>query len=897
MDGTIYTYGGGEILRNIFNSIAIMTNGGLFKSLFMIGMACGAFWVIAKAFFSTQIETIFLRFFLPALAITSLLMLPKAKVHIEDGYTKAPIVIDNIPWLIAKPSEMISTLGYKVTEGVEKVMHVPDDISYCKTGMVFGSETAMDMKKYRLSNATLEQNLKKFSKQCVFYDLALNKYTLDQFKRSTDIWKFLEENTSKVRMIPYTDPVDSKKSVVYLNCQNAVKTMKPIFEKEKNYCAKQDMAKNLPLTFQALTGLQKDKEELISQQLMMQLFDGELGSDNLAKTRAYMQQKSTYHVLGSLAASSLVTMRAILEALIYSSVIFVIPLAVLPGGFSFITNWLWMLIWIQLWPPFYAITNYIIQLVSQGQAKQVLEGLNSGDKGLSFFTNSGLAQLHEDMFALSGYMALLVPFISYAVIKGGISSFMHLSSSLTSPGQSAASSAATEQTTGNYSFANTSFGQTSYENATAQQHNQAPTLSTGYFTENNGSLSTTYTPDETLLRHHSSELRWGVSSDSAITESFQKAQQSSQAFTESQQKSYMESLSTQARHLSDLSSHLSQGQNYNENISEREAYDIQESARFLKNEAHNLSQQYGISEHESMSLLIGGNIPVIGGGSYGRNSTTDEATNEARNISKGEDFQRHLQNVNDFAKSKAYTSLTDEGIRLAESASQSIDESTTAQKHYSAAKSHSEQLSETSSWAQQNTQSIRRALNQDLVNWTIDNRGFEEGKRLLTTGGDGERAALVSDFISSLHSQGTFQGDLDTHKKYEQANIQSIDKEAQKSALYASSLETAKSQGFDRGFIAEKTQEMETNHAQAAENVQTQVKNTSQNLDKRGTATNIQQYIEGKVPKKELIQNISDSLGRPIDHASDLGVRLYDGPVNQVKLSGKYSVPPLGWKE
>jgi conjugal transfer mating pair stabilization protein TraG len=142
-----------------------------------------------------------------------------------------------------------------------------------------------------------------------------------------------------------------------------------------------------------------------------------------------MQQKSTYHILGSLASSSLITMRAVLEAIIFAAIIFVLPLSVLPGGLSFLSNWLWMLIWIQLWPPFYAIVNYIMQIVAQGKAQAIFMSLSQDERGLSFFTNSGLANLHEDMFALSGYMAVLVPFISYAVVKGGISSFIHLSSS------------------------------------------------------------------------------------------------------------------------------------------------------------------------------------------------------------------------------------------------------------------------------------------------------------------------------------------------------------------------------------------------------------------------------------------------------------------------------------
>ena len=427
-------------------------------------------------------------------------MIPKTTVHIEDAYTNAPIAVDNVPWLVARSAELISTIGYRITDALETAMHVPNDASYNATGMVFGSETALDMQKYRISNAVLEQNLKKFSKQCVFYDLALDKYSLNELKRTTDLWAFLGANTSKVRMIPYADPLDPQRKVTYLNCREAVRTMKPIFDREVSYYAGQDIAKHLPLSFQALTGLQKSQGELISQQLMMNQLTSDLGGDHFAKSRAYMQQKSAYQVLGSMASNSLVIMRAVLEAIIYSSVVFVIPLSFLPGGFSFISNWLWMMAWIQLWPPFYAITNYIMQVIARGKSQAVFAGLSGAEKGLSLFTNGGLADLHENMFAMSGYLAALVPFISYAVVKGGISSFTHLSSSLMAPAQSAASAAASEQATGNYSFANASFGQMSYDNTTSLQRNMAPSLSSGFFTHHQGDLSSTYAPSGPILK-------------------------------------------------------------------------------------------------------------------------------------------------------------------------------------------------------------------------------------------------------------------------------------------------------------------------------------------------------------------------------------------------------------
>ncbi len=657
----IHTYGGGEILRHVFDSIAILTKGNLFKCLMIIGASFGCFWTLAKCLFSNQIESFILQFLFPVLAVSALLSLPKATVKIVDVYTEAPYVVDHVPWLVAFPAQWISTIGYKLTEAIEHVMHVPNDTRYNKTGMIFGSETALDIRNYRLSNASLEQNLERFSKQCVFYDLALNKYSLDEFKKTTDLWSFLEKNTSKVRMIPFTDPKNIKKGTVYLSCVNAVKVMQPFFTEEKDYIAKQEMGKHLPLTFQALTKLTKEQGDLISQQLMMNLFKGKLGQTEMAKQRMQAQQKSTYQVLGATAADLLITMRALIEALIYLSVVFVLPLLVSPSGFTLIWTWFQLLIWIQLWPPFYALVNYLIQIIAQAKAQTIFSSLSEVEKGLSFFTNEGLATLYDNMSVMSSYMALLVPVLSYTLLKGGVASFMQLTNSLMQPSQSVAGSVGAEAATGNYSFANATMGQQSYGNASTLQQNYAPSLSTGFMTMQQGNLSETFTPQETLLRHGSSELRWGISSDSAITESFQKAQASSDSFTSSQQQNYMESVSTQSRWLSDLTSHLSDGKNYNESFSERQAADLQESARSVQSHVSNLSQQYGISEQESLSLVLGGNIPIIGGANYSSQSANQEATQEAFSIANNADFQKNLQTVTDFTQSSAYSQLNDEG--------------------------------------------------------------------------------------------------------------------------------------------------------------------------------------------------------------------------------------------
>lgn len=848
MSLTVVTYGGGDILYNVFNSLAMLlnANGGLIRPLMILGISCGTLFAVSKAFFSQNSEVIMLRFFLTLVAITGIFMIPTTTIHIEDILSGRTYKVDNTPWLIARTTELISSMGYNITEGIEAVMHVPNDTSYNETGMIFGSDIALDISKYKISNAVLEQNLKRISKQCVFYDLALNRYSLDELKKTTDLWKFLQEKTSKVRMIPYSDPTKQSKKTSYLTCQEAVREMTPIFEKEKNYYAHQDIIKDLPLTFQAMTGIKKNSEELVSQQLMMNVITGEFNANNFAKNRAHAQQKSTYLVLGSLASNSLITMRAVLEAIIYASIIFVLPLSVLPGGISFLSNWLWLTIWIQFWPPFYAIINYVMQSVSQSRASSIFIGLNEQEKGLSLFTSFGLSNLHEDIFALSGYLAASIPFISYAVIKGGMSSVIHLAGSMMTPAHAAATSAAGEQAGGNYNLASTSFGQTSYSNTTGFQHNVAPSLSAGFFSENQGGLGVIYANGEQILKQGNSDLRSGVVHDKSFTEGMQTAMQNSQTFTASKHKSYMESLSSHGRSMSDLTKYLSESQNISETVSGREGYDIQESARHVQSSVSSLASQHGLSERDSMSIILSAkslagavrSVPILGSIVDGicsalpdnqRSGTIEDIATSALNIAHSDDFQKNFQRVTDFVKSNAHANLNDEGMRLVEGVTNSFDQVKSSQEQYQTAKTHSDQISETATWASQNAFAIKNALNQDLVNWTTGKLGAAEAQRVLTSGSPEEKSGLINEFVGELYQTHSQQvpphSYQDPEYAYRSSSVQSLDKEREIEHLHQMTDDQVSTYGLKREFFEEKANSFETNMTRNDQLVDDKLKN------------------------------------------------------------------------
>lgn len=891
MDLTVVTYGGGDTSRDIFNSLALLLDhhGGFPHPLILLALTCTALWAILKALYSSQPQILFLRFILPTIATISVIMLPTTSVRIEDVLTGNSYKVDNVPTVLARVSELISSIGYYSTKAIETVMHVPNDTNYNSTGMVFGAENSLDISKYQISNAVLEQNLKRFAKQCVFYDLALNRYTLNDLKTTNDLWNFLEKNSSKTRMIPYTDPEDKKKATIYLSCQNAMKTMAPIFEKEKRYQGKQDIVKNLPLTFQALTGIKRSQEELISQQLMMNLLSGELAGEQYAKARAAAQQKNTYQILGALASTNLVKMRAALEAIIYASFLFVIPFSLLPNGFFFIYNWLWLNIWIQLWPPFYAIINYIMHSVARAQTAAIFQGLSDENSGLSFFTSMGLSNLYEDIFVLSGYLAASIPFISYAIVKGGISSFMHLAGSLMTPAHAAATTTAGEQATGNLSLGNMNYGQLSYGNSTGFQRNMAPSISEGYFVESSGNIRTTYSGNEAIIDQSTSKFRMAISSDDAIIDNFQKSHQNAEMITESHQKGYLDSISNSSRNMTDLTSHLSQSQNFSDSQSSREAYDVQESARFLQSKAESLSEQFGISSGDSLSILISArqltqgfrNIPFVGSmvdaacsvlPEYQHSTRKEEIANSAINIANSEDFQTNYQRVADFANSTSYTNLSDEGKRLVEGVSHSFDEVASNQQQYQLAKSRSDQISDTASWAEQHSQMIRKSLDQDLFNWAVEKHGFSEAKRILTNGSEQEANTLVEQFVGTLKNSYDDNG---LHSKFES-----------QSQLYESNSPFSNSQAQNE--TIDQISDVHSSHF-----------TTMRESSDVGYRDNKSRVDESFSQIKSRLEASESSLSNRIKAQDEEWAvsRLYGGMINNVVGSQNRVSPPLGWSE
>lgn len=751
MEYEIITYGGVAILEKLFIAISALvgSNGSLFYAFVKMGISIGFLWSISKAFFRGSAEAFFGKYFFPLLLVISILYLPCVKVTIRDATElgirerQKPIAtVSNVPFILGFLANFVNKIGYGLTVAIENIMHSPNDPLYNKTGRIFGAETSLESRSYIITNGDLAKNMKRFVSKCVVNDIQMRRYTLDDLQKSTDLYQFLLKNTSRVLGMKFSplnpnakstinsavkDSIDNyptalKEEAQFKSCKEVLEEIKPYLEKEQDYYLKHSVLGNIDTTYKALTNLSKQSKELINQQLMIHAINDTTDPVfSFAKYRAEQQQRDTYHLIGAMAGKSLLVIRIIFEALIYCSFIFILPMFFFPGAFRILNTWIQMIIWIQLWPPFYAILNYIMQIISQNRANSIFNNLNASNTGLSIFTSVGIENLNADMFALAGYLSASIPFISYVLVKGGVSSFVHLAGSIMTPIHSAAGAAATEKVTGNYSYGNISQGNLNYGNVTSLQKNLSPSLSTGYATLSTGSSSISYNDGEAYIQQKVSSLRSNVSLDDMLQNSLQKNKQSTESELESIQRQYTESSQEHMRASSSLITHQAQTINRNDSYSKTMDQSEQASYHEIINKAHEYGQSHGIDDSSAIEGVIGAGVNFLAKAEINTRSSAiaRDSTNELSRIASSEDFQTNLQNVLRYAENSTFSSSDDEGTRLTKEVAKAKDHLMQVQASDQEIHQKMDQLSVAESFLTTNGAKISANLNQEFVRFGL----------------------------------------------------------------------------------------------------------------------------------------------------------------------------------
>ncbi len=205
----IYTYGNGEILSGVFKAIAMCLKkdgGTLYEAMIRLGMIVGVMWAVVYAIYG-DIVKLFSSWILPLSVFNIMLFTPTATVWVHDPVTNFHQPVDNVPYGLAVFASYTSRIGYAITEQVEKVFSLPDDIKYQKTGHIFASNLIQKVKTLQITNEEVAENMRQFVGHCVAYDALLGrKYTIQDLRNSSDIWELVSTNASPVRSFLWKEP-------------------------------------------------------------------------------------------------------------------------------------------------------------------------------------------------------------------------------------------------------------------------------------------------------------------------------------------------------------------------------------------------------------------------------------------------------------------------------------------------------------------------------------------------------------------------------------------------------------------------------------------------------------------------------------------------------------------
>ncbi len=576
----IYAYGNVDTLNGVFNAIAAIMGGadyfGLIKTVAVTGVLVAAFsglftpgrfhgwgWLFGFLF------------------LYHVLFLPKADVVVVDKLgSQPPVVIANVPLGVAFFGHITSKVGDVMTRFFETAFQVipapgaqlPSELAYQKNGVMFGNRVIQASRNINVADPQLRTDLIAFVYNCTLYDLQDGTIDAAVFGQSTDIWSLMG-NPNPARFSTYGNPVQidtCPKVYAYLanRLPTEVANARAVLAFQLNPSLDATAALGV-IDSQIEQAYYKTKiataaqsaADLLRQNIMLNLVQdtssivGQKINDPAslmiatARANATASINSSFLTMGKVAEQALPLIRNVIEAIIYAVFPFVFLLFLLAHGRGLglaIKSFVLSLVWIQLWPPLYAILNYVATLAS-ARTLEAAAKMGAGAQGLALETAASIYHGAVSDQAVAGYMVISIPIIATAIIKGGEVAFQ------------AVTGVGTMQSTVSGEANATSKGNVTQDAVSFDQQQLAPNRTSAYMATSTDAHGTTIQgtgPDAGIFRYQATLSRLATTftfserQATALADSAREAETVATSEHESMQRSQTAAL-TQALSMQD----------------------------------------------------------------------------------------------------------------------------------------------------------------------------------------------------------------------------------------------------------------------------------------------------------------------------------------------------------
>lgn len=461
----IYTIAGGDWFRGNLNAIAAFMSTGTWSS---IEKMCIAFSVLIVAGSWVKKHNIMdLVGWVFSLTLVSMLVVIRTPVQIIDYSNVAQVYkIDNVPIGLAIPASLTTRVGNALVQSYEMIFSLPDSVTYSKTGMLFGGNLVAKSTDFLSQNPEITTLFSDYVQNCVMGDIFLNhKYSFEELLNSPDPYTIIFSNPSPLRGV-------FDKNNQFRTCQEASRDLKSALAldsqtggKTWSYYVRQLFGgkPNPDLLFSQMIGDSynffyssgQSAGQIIRQNVTMnalrsgiQSYAARSGDTaslvNIANTSSLEKQRLAQATMGHQALRSLPMMQTVILGIMFG----LFPIMIMAAMFNMMTmqvlkGYFFALMWLQSWPLLYAILNSAMAYYAKQNGVPVV---------LSELSQVQLK--NSDIATTAGYISMMIPPLSWAMIKSMGAGFSSAYSHFASSGLSSTSQASSSVVDGNYSFSN-----------------------------------------------------------------------------------------------------------------------------------------------------------------------------------------------------------------------------------------------------------------------------------------------------------------------------------------------------------------------------------------------------------------------------------------------------------
>lgn len=447
----IYAYQNSASLFGIFNATAAIHASGDYLSAIAAVAFCGFVAALIAYAFAPE-KLLGWKWLGSVVLVFSLLIVPKVTVGIVDKTGGTPVqVVDNVPFGVAVLGSLTSTIGHTLTGLFETAFQtipgpgaLPSELAYAQNGLMFGNRLIRETGTVVFPDPNFRTDTINYLLNCTTYDLIDGTIDPTVFSTSDDVWSLIgTPNPARFSTLSSAtgSTIDTCPNV-YLSLNNRLPAqiariqgrlafqLNPTLPGSAAAAAIAGQVQQAYLKNQ-IADASATAADLIRQNAVLNVIHdagriaGQRANDPAAmvlavgRAQATAQQNAAWMNFGKVAEQALPVFRNVIEAICYALFpLFVLLLLVTSGRETMmaIKGYAAILIWIQLWPPLYAVLNYMATTFAAYDLSAAAD-LGTGTKSLALQTASTIYSRAISGEAVVGYLSMAIPFIAWSALK------------------------------------------------------------------------------------------------------------------------------------------------------------------------------------------------------------------------------------------------------------------------------------------------------------------------------------------------------------------------------------------------------------------------------------------------------------------------------------------------